>query len=108
MNDNGESVGAPASGPPWFVHAVPNAPPDAPTGLAAAAGVRSVTLTWNNPGDASITYYEYNVNHNATGTGNFTGWTPWTAVPDSDASTPPRLLSTTWPAGGSTATTCGR
>ena len=87
MNDNGESVGAPASGPPWFVHAVPNAPPDAPTGLAAAAGVRSVTLTWNNPGDSSITYYEYNVNHNATGTGNFTGWTPWTAVPDSDAST---------------------
>ena len=87
MNYNGESVGAPASGPPWFVHAVPNAPPDAPTGLAAAAGVRSVTLTWNNPGDASITYYEYNVNHNATGTGNFTGWTPWTAVPDSDANT---------------------
>ena len=87
MNDNGESAGAPASGPPWFVHAVPNAPPDAPTGLAAAAGVRSVTLTWNNPGDSSITYYEYNVNHNATGTGNFTGWTPWTAVPDSDANT---------------------
>ena len=87
MNAHGPSVGAPASGPPWFVHAVPNAPPDAPTGLAAAAGVRSVTLTWNNPGDASITYYEYNVNHNATGTGNFTGWTPWTAVPDSDANT---------------------
>ena len=87
MNDNGESAGAPASGPPWFVHAVPNAPPDAPTGLAAAAGVRSVTLTWNNPGDASITYYEYNVNHNATGTGNFTGWTPWTAVPNSNTST---------------------
>ena len=87
VNANGESVGAPASGPPWFVHAVPNAPPDAPTGLAATAGVRSVTLSWNNPGDASITYYEYNVNHNATGTGNFTGWTPWTAVPDSDANT---------------------
>ena len=87
VNDNGPSVGAPASGPPWFVHAVPNAPPDAPTGLAAAAGVRSVTLTWNNPGDSSITYYEYNVNHNATGTGNFTGWTPWTAVTDSDANT---------------------
>ena len=87
VNANGASVGAPASGPPWFVKAVPNAPPDAPTGLAAAAGVRSVTLTWNNPGDSSITGYEYNVNHNATGTGNLTGWSPWYTIPDSGAST---------------------
>ena len=87
VNANGASVGAPASGPPWFVKAVPNAPPDAPTGLAAAAGVRSVTLTWNNPGDSSITGYQYNVNHNATGTGNLTGWSPWTAIEGSGAST---------------------
>ena len=87
VNANGVSVGAPASGPPWFVKAVPSAPPAAPTGLAASAGVASVTLTWNDPGDASITHYEYNVNHNATGTGNLTGWGPWTAIAGSGAST---------------------
>ena len=86
MNGNGASVGAPDAAP-WFVVATPYRLPDAPTGLAAAAGVRSVTLTWNNPGDSSITGYEYNVNHNATGTGNLTGWGPWTAIPDSGAST---------------------
>ena len=86
VNDNGPSVGAPNAAP-WFVKAVPNAPPAAPTGLAAAAGVRSVTLTWNNPGDSSITGYQYNVNHNATGTGNLTGWSPWTAIEGSGAST---------------------
>ena len=87
VNANGASVGAPASGPPWFVKAVPSAPPAAPTGLAASAGVASVTLTWNNPGDSSITHYEYNVNHNATGTGNLTGWSQWAAIPGSGAST---------------------
>ena len=87
VNGNGASVGAPASGPPWFVKAVPSAPPAAPTGLAASAGVASVTLTWNDPGDSSITHYEYNVNHNATGTGNLTGWSQWAAIPNSGAST---------------------
>ena len=87
VNANGASVGAPASGPPWYVVAVPSAPPAAPTGLAASAGVASVTLTWNDPGDSSITHYEYNVNHNATGTGNLTGWSAWETVPGSGAST---------------------
>ena len=87
VNGNGASVGAPASGPPWFVKAVPSAPPAAPTGLAASAGGASVTLTWNDPGDSSITHYEYNVNHNATGTGNLTGWSQWAAIPGSGAST---------------------
>ena len=93
VNGNGVSVGAPASGPPWFVKAVPSAPPAAPTGLAASAGVASVTLTWNDPGDASITHYEYNVNHNATGTGNLTGWGPWTAIAGSGASTTSHTFS---------------
>ena len=62
-------------------------PPDAPTGLAATAGDGEITLSWNDPGDSSITRYEYNVNHNATSTGNFSGWTPWTAIPDSGPST---------------------
>ena len=86
MNANGESVGAP-NAPPWFVKAVPAGPPAAPTGLTATAGDKSVTLSWNNPGDSTITRYEYNVNHNATGTGNFTGWSPWTAIPNSGKDT---------------------
>ena len=87
MNDNGPSVGAPDFGPPWYVSAIPDGPPAAPTGLAATAGDQSVTLSWNNPGDDSITKYEYNVNHNATGTGNFTGWSPWTDIPNSGKDT---------------------
>ena len=87
MNDNGPSVGAPDFGPPWFVKAVPAGPPAAPTGLAAAGGNQSVTLSWNNPGDDSIIRYEYNVNHNATGTGNFTGWSPWTTISNSGKDT---------------------
>ena len=87
VNDNGPSVGAPDFGPPWYVSAIPAGPPAAPTGLAATGGNQSVTLSWNNPGDDSIIRYEYNVNHNATGTGNFTGWSPWTAIPNSGTDT---------------------
>ena len=63
------------------------AAPDRPTGLAAQAGDYSVTLTWNDPGDSSITRYEYQVNHNDTSTGNLSGWTQWADIPNSDAST---------------------
>ena len=94
VNSVGPSVGAPASGPPWFVVATPvEGPPDAPTGLTATAGVASVTLTWNDPNDPSISGYEYNVNHNNTGTGNLTGWSAWTAIPGSNASTTSHTLS---------------
>ena len=86
-----------------------NSPPAAPTGLAAAAGDGSVTLTWAaaDPND-NVTYYEYNVNHNDTSTGNLSGWTPWATVPGSGVSTTSVHCSTTSPTGASTATTCGR
>ena len=61
--------------------------PAAPTGLAAAAGDHSVTLTWNNPGDSSITGYEYQVNHNDTSTGRLSGWSGWAGIPNSGSST---------------------
>ena len=54
--------------------------PDAPAGLSAAAGDASVTLTWSDPSDSSITGYEYQVNHNDTDTGKLTGWGDWTAI----------------------------
>ena len=46
------------------------APPARPTGLTATGGDGSVTLSWDDPGDSSITGYEYRVNHNDTSTGN--------------------------------------
>ena len=60
-------------------------PPAAPTGLTATAGDGSVTLTWNDPANSSITGYEYQVNHNDTGTGNMSGWGSWQSIADSDA-----------------------
>ena len=79
---------------PWYVAATPAVgPPEAPTGLTATAGYNSVTLTWNDPGDPSITGYEYNVNHNNTGTGNLTGWSPWTAIDGSGAATTTYTIS---------------
>ena len=42
----------------WFHIDIPAAPvPDRPTGLSATATHDSVTLTWNDPGDDSITGY---------------------------------------------------
>ena len=77
---------APAASP-WHVSATPAGPPDRPTGLNAASGFLSVALYWNDPGNSSITRYEYQVNHNDTSTGKFSGWTQWAAIPNSDAST---------------------
>ena len=61
--------------------------PAAPAGLSAAAGDASVTLTWSDPSDSSITGYEYQVNHNDTDTGKLTGWGSWTAIEGSGADT---------------------
>ena len=58
----------------------PQSPPAAPTGLTATAGDGSVTLAWNDPADSSITGYEYQVNHNDTGTGNLSGWSSWQSI----------------------------
>ena len=82
-NDGGWSgwVNSPSAGP-----YAPN-PPAAPTGLTAKAGDGSVTLSWDDPSDSSITGYEYNVNHNDTSTGNLSGWGPWTAIAGSGANT---------------------
>ena len=44
-----------------------------------------MTLAWDDPSDSAITGYEYQVNHNHTGTGNLTGWGEWTAIPGSGA-----------------------
>ena len=103
VNADGAGAQAPDASP-WFVSATPQEvaepppppepePPAAPTGLTASAGDASVTLSWSNPSDDSITGYEYNVNHNATGTGNFSGWSPWRAIGGSGADTTSHTLT---------------
>ena len=67
--------------------------PAAPPGLAAATGDASATLTWSDPSDASITGYEYQVNHNATESGNLTGWGEWTAIDDSSSDTTSHVVN---------------
>ena len=95
VNAGGAGTAAP-NAYPWYVAATPQAPPAlpplatppaAPTGLTAAAGIGSITLSWNDPDDSTITGYEYQLNHTATSTGNFSGWGDWIAIPDSGAST---------------------
>ena len=60
--------------------------PAAPTGLEAAAGDASVALTWDDPGDATITGWEYAVK-TAGGFGD------WTAIPNSGAETTAHTLT---------------
>ena len=60
-------------------------PPAAPTGLTAIVGGGSVTLSWDDPADASITGYQYRVNHNDTSTGNLSGWGDWQTIADGEA-----------------------
>ncbi len=54
--------------------------PSKPSGLRAAAGHQSVTLSWNNPNNGTITGYEYRYR-----TGG--AWSEWTAIDPSDSKT---------------------
>ena len=68
-------------------------PPAAPAGFTATAGDGSVTLAWNDPADSSITGYQYQVNHNDTGTGNLSGWGAWQSIANSGAATTSHAIS---------------
>ncbi len=74
------------------VTASPTAPA-APTGFKAAVGDLDATLSWGDPDNAAITGYQYQVNHNATSTGRFKGWSGWTDLPNSDAATTSHTFS---------------
>ncbi len=81
VNAGGSGQAAP-SADPWYVAATPQAPPPAaPTGLTATAGKGSVTLTWSDPSDSSITRYEYRMRWTGV------GWQAWVAIPNSGAAT---------------------
>ena len=70
-NSSGDSgwVNSAAAGP--FVPLPP--PPAAPVGLRAVAGDGQVTLSWDDPGDPSITGYEYRMRYAGVAWG---AWTP--------------------------------
>ena len=91
-NDNGQWSGWVNSAPAG-PYTPPSNPPAAPTGLTATASDGGVALAWNDPADSSITAYEYQVNHNDTGTGNFSGWSAWQNIADSEADTTSHTIS---------------
>ena len=58
-------------------------PPPAPTNFEAAPGHAQVTLSWDDPGDSSITNYEYRYRVTSQ-----SAWNPdWTDIPGSGATT---------------------
>ena len=61
--------------------AIPVPAPARPTGLSATAGDGSVTLTWNDQADSSITGYEYRTRWAGV------AWGAWTAIASGDADT---------------------
>ena len=63
------------------VRATPLAPPLKPTGLTAQAGHAQVTLSWNNPNNATISKWQY---QQKQGDGSYG---PWMDIPDSTATT---------------------
>ena len=60
----------------WAVAQTPA--PGAPGGLTATAGNRSIALTWDDPGDAAITGYEYRVHADRE-----QDWREWKEIADS-------------------------
>lgn len=58
-----------------------------PTGLTATAGNTQITLTWTDPGDPAILYYEYQQKEGTAGFG------AWTGIPDSSATTTSHRLT---------------
>ncbi len=61
-----------AGEPPAPTRAAPVAPP-APAGLAAAAGDRSIELTWDDPRDHGIMFYE--IRHKSSQESDWSEWT---------------------------------
>ena len=61
----------------------PPATPSHPYDLRAAGGDRSVTLTWSNPINSTITHYMYQYRAAPPAA----GWSAWKAIANSDANT---------------------
>ena len=83
-------AGPAVSGSPFFavqpqtgILQAQNTPPSAPTSLSASVGDGAVSLSWNDPGDSTITQYDYRVSADSGST-----WSPdWTKIDPSGAAT---------------------
>ena len=64
----------------------------APTGLAAAPGDQSLSITWTDPSDSEITHYEYRVTLQGV---TATSVIDWTTIPGSDDETVSHALTST-------------
>ncbi len=59
----------------------PAPPPDPVTGLTAQAGPHQAVLHWTDPGDSTITYWQYRTQADAA------EWDAWQTIPHSEATT---------------------
>ena len=91
VNDNGNSQPSnvvfafPWAPPTATPTNTPAPPPAAPTGLSATPGNKQISISWNNPNDASITQYQYQRTPNDP---FLVGWDfPWESMLGSNAST---------------------
>ena len=79
VNDAGEGAASEAS---VTVSASSSSVPEAPSGLTAAGGDQSIALSWDDPGDDSITGYQFRERFSEA-----VGWHCWRHIYGSDAST---------------------
>ena len=76
------TTGCGNSGPATATMATPYADGlAAPTGLTATAGNTEIRLTWTDPDDVAVQYYEYQQKEGSAAAG------PWTRIPGSSATT---------------------
>ncbi len=78
LNDVGESAISETS---VTLAASSSSVPEAPSGLTAAGGDQSIALSWDDPGDDSITGYQFREQYSEV-----IGWHCWRRIHGSDAS----------------------
>ena len=76
------TVNSRGEGPVASITAIPG-PPEVPTWLTATIKDKQVSLSWNNPGDNTITSWQYRYREFDSSEWKLN----WTAIPDSDDST---------------------
>ena len=90
----GTSATATTTAPPATPAPTPLSAPDAPSGLKASGGNGAIDISWSDPGDTSITGYQYQIRASSTRTYN--AWQPITGSGASTVSfTIPNLTTNT-------------
>ena len=61
--------------------------PAQPTGFSVSRSGPALTLSWTDPGDSTITRYQFRHRSRPSGGGGFTAFSAWEDIPGSDATT---------------------